>query len=590
MKITHSIWRPFLYIIVFSTAVLAISNYCFYKMFSRFYMEQSVKELAIRAKLFNREIHDIPLLGPNKPYIDSLAREFGAVSNSRVTIMNTLGYIMGDTLDLPYHSRNYPARPELNAWCEDEIRTDIRKSTISDENTLFVAVPLYVEGEFRGVGRASRHISEIERMQAVMAKSIVLFNIVALLFLTITSYLISRNYSLPLSYISQKARTLGKGEFATRVKPPKVAELKVLADSFNYMAETVQARMQTITRQRNNLDVVINSMTDALIAVDSGGVVADINPAAVGWLGLSRETAHGAKFNDCMPFPAFRLFVNECLQKQTPMAKDIAITDDDGQKCIVRVKCSPMFGTEDQEGGCVVVFYDVTEIMLAEQMQRDFVSNVSHEIRTPLAVIQGSVEALNASHLLETHREQRFVDNIQSHSLRLNNLVDDLLLLSRIEQNPWEFKPEMTVLKPLISSAVSAVAAKHDIQRVSVNCATGIELNINPQLLETALINLIDNALKYSPNDKPVEISVESTAHEYHIHVCDYGEGIPFKLRDRVFERFYRMDEGRSRQQGGIGLGLAIVKHIAAVHKGCVTMDSVINKGSTITLSLPRTA
>ena len=588
----YTIWSPFLYLIVINIAILAVSNIYFYHTFTQFYLEQSVKELAIRAKLFNREIteiRDIPLIGPNKPLIDQYAREVGALTESRVTIMNDLGYIVGDTLDLPYHSRNYPPRKELEVVKEGDVIMDIRKSTISDENTLFVAVPLYINGEYKGVGRAARHISDIEHMRWAMIRDIIFFNVAMLMILSAISYFISRRYTKQLRYINLKAQNLALGDFETRVRPPKVEEFRILADSFNFMAETVRNRVQTITNQRNNLNVIINSMTDALIAVDNSGMLTDINPAAAVWLAVDAESAKGKNLRELVNLPSLLRFITEASRGDLPKEEDIAFTDNVGQNQVLRVKCSPIWGEGEQRGGCVVVFYDITQIRLAEKMRRDFVTNVSHEIRTPLSVIQGSAEALSYSGLAAGLEEQEFLDNIVAYSMRLSSLLGDILLLSRIEQNPEAIQKETYGLRVLIDSAVATACSKIEHANpplIKVTCLEKLRLKVNSSLLELALINLIDNAIKYG-DGKYIAIIVTTDGAECRINVKDHGIGIAPEHLARLAERFYRVDKARARQTGGTGLGLAIVKHIALAHKGRLEVQSVLGEGSTFAFILP---
>lgn len=591
-KTRYTIWRPFLYLIIINISILAISNIYFYHTFTRFYMEQSVKELAIRAKLFNREIteiRNIPLIGPNKPLIDTYAREVGELTQSRVTIMNTLGYIVGDTLDLPYHSRNYPPRKELNVVKEGDVMMDIRKSTISDENTLFVAVPLYINGEYKGVGRAARHISDIEQMRFSMIRDIIFFNAAMLIILSCISYFISRLYTKQLRYINHKAQNLALGDFNTRLRPPKVAEFKVLADSFNFMAETVQNRVQTITTQRNNLNIILNSMTDALIALDHEGVVTDINPAASVWLGKDAASVKGRKLKKIIrPRPLVN-FIARAGNGYLPVEKDVAFVDEAGREQVLRVKCSPILAAGEQHGGCVVVFYDITQIRLAEKMRRDFVTNVSHEIRTPLAVIQGSAEALSYSGLAAGREEQEFLDNIVSYSMRLSGLLNDVLLLSGIEQNPQAIETESYNLAGLLNNTVDTVSSKMEPQTApvfAINCPATLKIRVNASLLDLALVNLLDNAVKYG-DGKCVAIEVAHDGYECRINVRDHGPGIAAEHLERLAERFYRVDKARSRQTGGTGLGLAIVKHIALAHKGRLEIQSTLSEGSVFTLVLP---
>lgn len=366
--------------------------------------------------------------------------------------------------------------------------------------------------------------------------------------------------------------------------------LKVLAASFNYMAETIKDRMQTITTQRNNLNVELTSLNDALIVIDQHGRIYDINPAAAKFFRLPLYDMRGLNMKEVIPYANLRAFIDTALQNSQVAETDLSLTGNDDAERVISVIGSPIVVTTEQIRGIVVVFYDITKISrLAERIRRDLVTNVSHEIRTPLTVIQGSAEALNDCGLLMGHEEQAFAENIALHSQRLTSLVNDLLLLSKIEQNPDEFAAEPRKLRPIINSALDTTgnaATKKQIE-ITMDCPTGLELNVNPLLLELALINLVDNAVKYSNNARPIHISVITDTNECRINVKDHGTGIADNHLARLFERFYRVDEARSRQTGGTGLGLAIVKHIVLVHKGRMEVQSFLNTGSTFTIILP---
>lgn len=582
---TYAIWRPFKYFIIINIVILAVANVYFYRSLSDFYLSQSITELSTRAKVFNLEIRDLSLTTANITMLDQLTRDVGAVTDSRITVLDIYGNVLGDTLETPEAMENHLARKEIMAALQGKTGTDMRVSSTTRQKTLYVAKPVIVNGEIIGVSRAARTVKDIEARQAGMLWRIVSFNVLILLILAVVSYVISRRYTKPLYYMERKARELAAGGFDVRVKPPKVPELKVLADGFNYMAATIEDRVQTITDQRNNLDTVLASMTDAVLVIAADETVADLNPAAALWLQLTKENAVGRDIREVVRFSGIQNFIMRALQNTAPLGADISVIHGDGREHTLRFKSSPMSGT----GGCVIVFYDITRTRQAEAMRRDFVSNVSHEIRTPLAAIQVSAEALDYSGLLKGQAEEQFVVSISQHSERLGNLVNDLLLLSRIEQYPEEFATETVRLKPVLQMAVDGLSAKlaGQKERVKIDCPDALELTINARLVELALINLLYNALKYGPADTDVVLYAAEEDGCVRISVRDHGGGIAPEHLPRLFERFYRVDAARSRQTGGTGLGLAIVKHIARAHKGRAEAQSVMGGGSVFSLVLP---
>lgn len=587
MKKNYAIWRPFKYFILINLIVLAVSNVYFYRSLSNFYLSQSVDELSTRAKVFNLGIGDLSLNAANLAMLNDFARKVGAVTDSRITVMDVNGKVLGDTLEAPEVMENHLLRREIALALTGVTGSDIRVSATTRQKTLYVAEPIFVNGEIAGVSRAARTIKYIDEHKAGMLWKIAAFNLLALVILAVISYVISRYYTKPLRYMEQTARDLATGAFQVRVKPSKVPEFKVLADSINSMANTIEDRVQTITHQRNNLNIVLNSITDALLVVNDNETITEINPAAATWLNIKRENALGRDLREIVRYGDMQAFILAALQSPAPLGADVTVHSAEGREYILRLKSSPLNSAGVQ--GCVIVFYDITQTRKMEKMRRDFVSNVSHEIRTPLAAIQVSAEALNYSGLLEGHAEQQFVASICQHSERLGNLVNDLLLLSRIEQHPEEFATESVNLKALLQRAVEGSSSKLKTgeKGIQINCPQDLMLTLNPRLMELALMNLLDNALKYNLGNANVEVFAAKEGDYARISVRDFGAGIPAEHLPHLFERFYRVDDARSRQTGGTGLGLAIVKHIALAHNGRAEVQSVLGQGSVFSLLLP---
>jgi two-component system phosphate regulon sensor histidine kinase PhoR len=237
------------------------------------------------------------------------------------------------------------------------------------------------------------------------------------------------------------------------------------------------------------------------------------------------------------------------------------------------------------------VLHDITRTRQLEEVRRDFVANVSHELKTPVTSIKGFVETLLEGALDEPEQIRRFLEIISRHSDRLNAIIEDLLSLSRLEEDSEKRKLsfETTGIRVTLVSAIELSKLKADQKHIAVelDCTKDLTAKINAALIEQAALNLIDNAIKYSQDHSKVKVRAMKTESEVLIQVSDEGCGIPTDHQERIFERFYVVDKGRSRKLGGTGLGLSIVKHIADVHGGYVKVESVIGKGSTFTIHLP---
>lgn len=284
-------------------------------------------------------------------------------------------------------------------------------------------------------------------------------------------------------------------------------------------------------------------------------------------------------------------FVKEALSSHDPIEKDILISPE--HDVLLNCHASILKDSKDRQIGVIVVLNDVTRLRRLENIRREFVANVSHEIKTPITAIKGFVETLIDGAAQNPEDSVRFLNIIETHVNRLEAILDDLLSLSRVEQGAEKQDLELvdSRLQEIITTAIEICGDRAEAGKIGieVSCPEQIWAEVNPPLLEQAVVNLLDNAIKYSPEGSVIRVHVSKDDSEIRIAVQDQGCGIAKKHVPRVFERFYRMDKVRSRQLGGTGLGLAIVKHIAEVHAGRVSVESTPGKGSTFTIHLPIT-
>jgi two-component system phosphate regulon sensor histidine kinase PhoR len=309
-------------------------------------------------------------------------------------------------------------------------------------------------------------------------------------------------------------------------------------------------------------------------------------------LAIDAEQSVGRRVEEVVRRPELQRFIERTLSGRDIVEEDIVILADTERH--LRVRGTTLVRGEGDAVGAVVVLNDMTKIRRLETMRRDFVANVSHELKTPITAVKGFVETLRGGAMAQPEEAERFLGIIDTQVDRLDAIIDDLLELSRIEKESGggEIALEDSLLKEIVHGAIQTCepqAATKGI-RVRISCDEGIRARVNPALLERALVNLLDNAIKYSDSGKAVSVEVEESASEITLRVRDEGCGIPSEHLPRLFERFYRVDKARSRKLGGTGLGLAIVKHIAQDHGGSVTVESEPEQGSTFTIHLPKCA
>jgi len=375
---------------------------------------------------------------------------------------------------------------------------------------------------------------------------------------------------------------------------PGSLETQALAESLNAMARQLQQRIRTITDQQKEAEAILAAMVEGVIAVDSQGRVVTVNRAAVGFLDIDPAQVQGRSVQEVIRDVGLQQFVTDVLQGRQPQEIRMDLLSGAGRSFQVhgaRLGGGPAGSPRGEPQGAVIVLHDITRIRRLEDLRKDFVANVSHELKTPITSIKGFVEALLDGHAIDPDEAQRYLGIVAKHTDRLNAIIDDLLTLSRLEddQQRRRITFENTLVRPILEAAMELpqIKAKAKAIAIELECDASVHAKVNGPLLEQAVANLIDNAVKYSEPTSQVLVQATQEGRSISIAVQDHGIGIPKEHLERVFERFYVVDKGRSRNLGGTGLGLAIVKHIVQVHGGSVDVRSELGKGSTFTIHLP---
>ncbi|MGB9439868.1 MAG: ATP-binding protein, partial [Desulfobacterales bacterium] len=404
------------------------------------------------------------------------------------------------------------------------------------------------------------------------------------------SLLISRRISRPIEEMKKGADHFAEGDLSLRLTAPDSEELASLAEALNQMAAQLDRRIKTIVSQRNELETVLASMLEGVVAIDNEERIININAAAAGFFDCKPEECPGRNLQEVIRNSALQHFVHKSISNKVPKEDDISLYHN-GEKTL-HLQSSPLLDANKVSIGTLVVFNDVTHLRRLENMRRDFVANVSHEIKTPLTAIKGFVETLRLGDVDKPEEIERFLGIIQRHVDRLSSIVEDLLSLSRIEQEDEgkTLKLEEGYVKDVFQSALQICHSKAEEKKININliCEEQLVSCFDSSLLEQAVVNLLDNAIKYSEPNSTIHLEGNLKDAEVKIIVEDRGIGIAKKHQPRLFERFYRVDKARSRNLGGTGLGLAIVKHIAQAHGGNVTVESTLGAGSVFTIHLPK--
>jgi two-component system phosphate regulon sensor histidine kinase PhoR len=553
-----------------------------------FFLEQTATDLLARARLLQNQIPQY-LGALESSVVDAMCKEMGGVSATRITVILTSGIVIGDSNEDPTIMDNHALRQEVIAARKGNIGKSIRFSTTLQKRMMYVAIPLKEKEKIIAVIRAALPVTAIDRaLEAIQLKIVLGSLLIALLAAGISLY-VSRRISRPIEKLKEGANFFARGDLSYRMPGTDLLEIDSLIEALNQMAGQLEDRLNTIVRQKNELSAVLSSMAEGVIAVDMDEQIISINKAAAKIFENSPENLLNRSVPEAIRNPDLQKFINKALTSEENLEEDIGLYH--GEERILYVHNTPLEDLDGQRRGILLVLNDVTHLRQLENMRKDFAANVSHEIKTPLTAIKGFVETLRTRKDIDSQETERFLTIIEKHVVRLTTIVEDLMKLSKIEQQDEksEIYLEESLIKQVISSAIQTCREKADAKQVTIDliCPNDISALIDSRLMTQAIVNLLDNAINYSGENNNIKISASLEDKELRIRVRDHGVGITKENLPRLFERFFRVDKARSRELGGTGLGLAIVKHIVHAHGGRVSVESTPGKGSTFSLHLP---
>ena len=411
----------------------------------------------------------------------------------------------------------------------------------------------------------------------------------AFLLAWVTGSLYSQQVFGPIHPKIERLRQLVRGKAA---EGPQIVPHHNLADLSTLIDQEIpelEARINAMSEERARLRAILSNMTEGVMVMDSQGAILMVNAALERMFHLKDLKVVGRSYLEVLRhYPLIELIRN-VLETRTSHSQEVIIPSD--HDCIFNVQASVVPDGHDQGICAVLVFHDITEIKSLERVRKDFVANVSHELRTPMTSIKGYIEALLDGAKDDPKQCLEFLQILQKHADRLHTLISDLLVLSQIESGQYQWRRVKISLKEMIDKAASMVRPVAARKRQGLSFAVPEDLGPligDPDKLTQVLINLLDNAIKYTLEGGQITVNASQTQDELKIIVSDTGIGIPRKDLPRIFERFYRVDEARSRELGGTGLGLSIVKHIIEAHGGSVSVESKLGKGSRFVLTLPK--
>ena len=516
-----------------------------------------------------------------------LAIEMAKQANCRVTIIRRDGVVLGDSDEsddaLP-KMENHGWRPEVRDALANGIGSSRRYSSTISRDFMYTAAIFPAQGPAYGVMRASVELSQVEAAIASLRKNLAVNAVLALGIALLVSMLTAQFASRAVRTLTTAARKMADGDLTVRIPILGTDETGELGRALDQLTRSLQQSLEALRTERDRMDGVLSRMHEGVLMLDASGHIVLVNPALREMLLL--QDAIGKTPLEVVRHSELKLLLDEVVASGDAASKEIEVAGLMPRRLLVRA--APL-GAE--QGGAFAVFFDVTEMRRLETLRRDFIANVSHELRTPVTTIRSAGETIRDIAINDVQALPRFIDIIVRNAERLGSLLDDILELSRIESRSLRLVLEPIELGSLLYQVASLFRERTERKGLELRVTaepSPLYAQADRRALENVLTNLIDNAVKYCGSGAVVRISADESDGQTRIVVEDTGPGIEPTHLPRLFERFYRVDTGRSRELGGTGLGLSIVKHLVEAMGSQIRVESTPGVGSRFFFNLQR--
>jgi len=572
--------RLIIIFIVIQLFIIGLSFYYFSTNHRDFYLEQEKISLGHYSQLMLNNIEAEEIYNSSQS-LEKKAADWASDSETRITIIAADGKVLADSHYEISEMDNHRNRPEVaQAFRSRSPGSEIRYSEIIKEKMLYYAVPIRDQNKIIGFLRTAR---PLEFIRSVLIKDIKSYLFFFVILVAITIFLGWRlTYSIvkPLETVTETAEKISKGDLSQRIPVRKYnSEIEKLARMFNYMAEELEDKITEISQEKNRIEAILKSMVDGVIAVDKEGKVVLINPAARRIFNIEVEKVKGKELIRTIFSHRIDMYLERAFDKKESISREIKYKNPDEK--IIHATFIPLLDEKENVNGGVIVLTDITELRKLETVRNDFVANVSHELRTPLTSMVGYLDTLLESDIEDPETRDRFLKIIKEETDRLSILIKDLMNLSKIESQSFDL--EANNFKEVLNKVVNLLHKKALDKNIDFEVEVPEKLSLVYMVREQikqVLINLIDNAIKYTPAGGKIKIKVEKEGDKVYFSVKDNGMGIPQVDQERIFERFYRVDKARSRALGGTGIGLSIVRNIIKQHGSEIQVKSREGAGS----------
>ena len=527
--------------------------------------------------------------GPaGSPAIQARAQRYARILGGRVTVIAADGTVLAESDRASVREiENHAERPEVRQALAGGVGSDVRRSATVGRDLLYVAVPLERPGRPRAVLRLALPTREVDDARALVRATVVAGALLAFAVAVVVGLFVSRRVTRPLRGMEDAARRMAEGDFGQTVPVAGNDEIAALGVALNRTAVALREKIERLADEQGKVRTILDGMIEGVVALDDRGRVLHLNPAARAMFGVTNGGSEGRSFLEVIRQKGLLDLVEQVRTSEAPARAELELGPPVNRVVAAR---GATLGLGPGAAGVLLVLHDVTELRRLERVRSEFVANVSHELRTPLTCIKGYLETLLDGALDDRAHARKFLEVAGTHAERLDRLIDDLLELSNIESG----RVTMAPMRLELGDVVGGVAAMFERQAAQQGLVlervvpAGLAVRADRDRLVQILVNLVDNAVKFTPEGGSVRIEAEpGRAGRVEIRVRDTGIGIPSTDLPRITERFYRVDKTRSREVGGTGLGLAIVKHLVQAHGGELRVESALGHGTTVSFTVP---
>jgi two-component system phosphate regulon sensor histidine kinase PhoR len=519
--------------------------------------------------------------------LQTLVDDLDRRTETRYTLMDPEGRVLADSREEPASMENHANRPERQLAVGQGVGHSVRHSNTLGQDMLYLAVALPAGDGLPWVLRLARPLTAVQEATTNLRRALLLAFGVALLLAWLVALVVSSSLTAPLQSLLRVSRRIGRGDLQARVEDVRGGDLGELSQVFNDAIAQLAELVSASQRESRYYAAILEQMSDAVVIVDETGKVQFINPTFARVFQADERQVEGRSSEQIALSYELSSLLLRAVQQRTVQHDEVRLLYPEPRSMATVV--TPLVDDQQKVIGAIALLHDVTELHRMDEVRREFVANASHELRTPAAGVRALAEALQVGALHDPERGPRFVQQIVEASDRLTHILDDMLMLTRVERGRELMSVAWQSATEALTEAAEQVQPTASSKEVTLRVAVAAEDQVYADSggLHTILINLLDNAVKYTPSGGQVQLTGRAVPGGYEIAVSDTGLGIPEEHLSRIFERFYRVDKARDRATGGTGLGLAIVKHIAETHRGRVSVRSLPEQGSTFTVFLP---